>query len=340
MRTHLPEYGRSLRPEIVVLSEAEIRQSVRLGHEALAAVEPSFGWLSSGSARSQILVLKFPERRGQVDIKTAPAAGQKRFAIKIATGFYENSADGLPNASGMMALVNTYSGFPEALLLDNGYLTHLRTALAGAVAAKYLAADNISTVGVVGAGLQARLQIQALALVRTFDTLLVYSPRPKEVEAYATEMHASLGIQVVPAALQALVERSDVVVTTTPSKRALVQAAWLHPGIHITAMGSDTDEKQELEGEVLSRADIVCCDDRVQCARIGELRHAVAAGFLEGAGHPIELGELVLGTARGRTSEDEITVCDLTGVGVQDTAIAVFAYERALAAGLGLRVQG
>lgn len=338
MPNHPSSDARSPRPPIVVLSERELRENVPLDLEGLLAVEEAFAQLSSGRARSHILVLKFPARRGQVDIKTAPVTGEEWFAVKVATGFYENRAEGLPNASGFMAIVNTHTGFPEAILLDNGYLTAIRTALAGAVAAKHLAPHAVSVVGVIGAGLQGRLQIHALRLVRSFRRLLVFCPRTSQAEAYVDEMHAVLGIPVAAVGLQELVESSDVLVTTTPATRPLVKATWLHPGLHITAMGSDTDEKQELEAEVLHRADVVCCDDRAQCARIGELRSALAAGLRDPAS-VIELGELALGSAPGRTRAEDVTVCDLTGMGVQDTAIARLAYSRAVSAGLGLLVQ-
>ncbi|MGH6953164.1 MAG: ornithine cyclodeaminase family protein, partial [Alphaproteobacteria bacterium] len=132
---------------------------------------------------------------------------------------------------------------------------------------------------------------------------------------------------------------ADVVITTTPSKQPIVKAEWLHPGLHITAVGADLADKQELEAAVLARAHLVVCDRRAQCARMGELHHALAAGAVRDEGAVAELGELVLGRAPGRRSNDEITVCDLTGTGVQDSAIAALAYERARANGVGLTVK-
>ena len=151
--------------------------------------------------------------------------------------------------------------------------------------------------------------------------------------AYAAEMSESLGLPVETSTPEALVRESELVITTTPARSPIVDAAWLHPGLHITAMGADLPGKQELDPEVLRRADRVVCDRREQCLAMGELQHA--AELLEGRNAPIELGELTSGRVPGRQSAEEITVCDLTGTGVQDTAIASLALTRARALGAG-----
>jgi len=192
---------------------------------------------------------------------------------------------------------------------------------------------------VVGTGTQARLQLRALQLVRRFARVLVWGRRPEAARGYADEMAAVLGTKVVPAASVAeLVRASDLVVTATGAREPLVRAADIHPGLHITALGSDGPGKQELEPGVLARAERLVCDSRAQCSRLGELQHALAAGLLRDSSSVIELGELTSGRAPGRRSEDEISVCDLTGVGVQDTAIALHAFREATRRGLGTRL--
>jgi ornithine cyclodeaminase/alanine dehydrogenase-like protein (mu-crystallin family) len=214
-------------------------------------------------------------------------------------------------------------------------LTDVRTALAGAVAAKHLAPEHVRTVGVIGAGTQGRYQVRALQLVRPFDRVLVYDHSPSAVDAYVREMPELLGRPVGPADPETLVRESDVVITCTPSHEPVLKAAWLHPGLHITAMGADIPEKQELESEVLRRATRLACDMKTQCFARGEFHHARAAGALGDDAIVAELGELTSGRRRGRERADEITVCALTGVGVQDTAIALLAFGRAVAAQLG-----
>src|SRR5690606_33266759 len=200
-------------------------------------------------------------------------------------------------------------------------------------------------VGVLGAGGEAELQIEALSLVRPFAELLVWARDRDKAEAYAARMAARLQRpDSVAVSAEQAVRAAQVVVTTTPSRAPLVEAAWLHPGLHITAMGSDADGKNELAPEVLARADRLVCDRVSQCARLGELRSAIAAGLLPpeeslGRARPPELGEVIAGLKAGRESAASITVADLTGTGIQDTAIATAAFQRCSAAGAGTLIE-
>lgn len=328
------------RPPFLLLHEREIRACARLDEKSLAAIEAAFTRLARGDAQvPPPMAIEVPERQGDVHIKSAYVRGLSGFAVKLASGFYANLAEGLPAASGLMVLLGADTGFPLALLLDNGYLTDLRTGLAGAVAAKYLAPTTVDTVGIVGTGAQARFQLRALRLVRSFPRALVYGRRPEAVDAYRAEMSAELGIEVTRAAsVSELVRESAVVVTTTPAQEPLLRAEELHERLHITAVGSDGTGKQELDPRVLARADRLVCDLKSQCFRLGELQHGLRAGLFNEHSPVLELGELTSGKASGRTSENQITVCDLTGVGVQDTAIAWLAYQEACARGLGTSI--
>ena len=135
-----------------------------------------------------------------------------------------------------------------------------------------------------------------------------------------------------------VVRNSQLIVTTTPATEPIVKAEWLHAGLHITAMGSDAEHKQELEAEVLLAADKVICDAKMQCAKLGELHHALHSGVLKNSSRVIELGQLTSKELIGRDSNEQITVCDLTGTGVQDTAIALFAYQELLNQPIGLEI--
>jgi len=222
---------------------------------------------------------------------------------------------------------------PVALLLDNGYLTDVRTGAAGAVAAESLAPGAVHTVGVIGSGVQARHQVMCLREVRQFSRLMAWSIDPDGLRAYAREMRERLGIEVVAGTSAEEVTRAaDVLITATPSREPIVRAEWLRPGMHITALGSDGPGKQELDPRVLARADLVVVDRLSQCRRLGELQHALAAGLLREDQVHGQLGEVVAGRKPGRTSASQITVVDLTGVGFQDTAIASQAYAKLTAA--------
>ncbi len=326
--------------DITILTEADIRKCVDLDPEAVSAVADGFSHLAGGDATvPPILAILVPENNGEVDVKTAYIRGLDSFAIKIAAGFYDNARLGLPTGSGMMVIISAKTGFPEAVLLDYGYLTSVRTGAAGAVVATYLALKEIETAGVIGTGSQARYQMRGLKLVRNFHRLMVYGIIPDEIDRYAEDMGPLLGVEVIEAKdEETLVRESQVVVTTTPSHKPHLKADWLHPGLHITAMGSDGEEKQELYPEVLRRADLLACDRKSQCFRLGELHHGLEQGLISQDELIVELGEMTSGRHPGRESGDQVTVCDLTGVGVQDTAIALLAAQKAKQKGLGTSI--
>jgi ornithine cyclodeaminase len=226
-----------------------------------------------------------------------------------------------------MILFSAKTGLVEALFLDNGYLTDIRTAAAGAVAAKHLAPSHVDTAGVVGTGVQARLQIEAAHLVRPFERVLVWGRDESKARDCAEDIKKSIGIaaraETDPARL---VELSQLVITTTPAREPIIKNEWLHPGLHITAMGSDQSGKNEIDPAALVKSDLYVCDRASQCEKLGELRSAIEAGIWN-KGEPVELGDIILGNKAGRSSDSDITICDLTGTGAQDTAIANHAFS-------------
>jgi ornithine cyclodeaminase len=268
-----------------------------------------------------VINLEIPSARGEFHIKTAYIENVRHIAVKVASGFYDNPSKGLPSGSGMMVLFDAATGLPAALLLDNGYLTDVRTGAAGAVAADYLARRSIETVGVIGSGVQARHQVRCLQVVRSFPRLIAWSPTREHLNAYCAEMRSE-GYDVTAAEEpEAVCSAADLIVTTTPAREPIVKADWLHPGVHVTAVGSDSPGKRELEPACLDRADLLVVDRYGQCAAFGELKHALDAALLTRRDVHAELGEIVAGTLPGRTSDTQITIADLTGVGFQDTAI-------------------
>ncbi len=325
---------------VLILTESELRRCAVMNDQALGAVEQAFSWLAEDKVNMPpIMHVEVADYHGDVDIKSAYVSGLDQFAVKLASGYFENVKRGLPSSSAMMVLFRADTGFCAAVLLDNGYLTDLRTGLAGAVAARHLAPERVATVGVVGTGAQARYQIRSLKLVRSFDRLLVFGRDATRRGAYVEEMRAELDADVSEVdSLEALTRACDLMITTTPSRQPLIRAEWLHPGMHVTAMGSDLVGKQELAPEVLTLADLLVCDRRSQCAAMGELQHAIGAGVINEDADILELGTITSGRHPGRSSPDQITVCDLTGTGVQDTAIAALAYARAREMGLGTEI--
>jgi ornithine cyclodeaminase len=312
-----------------VFTESEIRAAVSPA-DAVRVIREAFR--ADGLGRTtvpDVINLAIPGTQGEFHIKTAHVAGIPHVAVKVASGFYENAARGLPTGTGMMALFDASTGMPVALLLDNGYLTDVRTGAAGAVAADVLARSAIETVGVIGSGVQARHQVRCLKEVRSFIRLVAWSIDPAGLRAYCEEMRDAFGLDALAApGPEAVARAADVLVTATPARAAIVMDGWVRPGTHVTALGSDGPGKQELDPRLVAAADLLVVDRLSQCRRLGELQHALAARLLREEDVHAELGEIVAGRKPGRTHDREITIADLTGVGFQDTAIASLAYER------------
>jgi ornithine cyclodeaminase len=324
---------------IRVLTETDLRRLVRLDASAVACVEEAFAALATKPvAMPPILRLDIPEHRGEVDVKTAYVPDLPGFAIKVSPGFFDNPKRGLPSLNGLMILFDAQTGLVDCLLLDNGYLTEVRTAAAGAVAARHLARPEAASAAILGAGAQARLQLEALTLVRPIERARIFARNAMKAEAAAAELSTRLGIVVVAVAdAREAVAGADIVVTTTPAERPILMASWLEPGQHVTAMGSDSEHKNEIDPHIFARVDYVA-DSLAQTRRLGELAHALRAGLVPDERTFKELGDVVAGRRPGRESPEAITLCDLTGTGVQDTAIAVLAGARARQAGAGVAI--
>jgi len=315
------------RPTLRVFSETDVRRVVD-DAAALASAERAFSAMARGEALvPPPLGVDLPGPGGEVHVKGAYLEGAPIFAFKVATGFYGNAALGLPTGAGLVLVFDALTGFPVALLADNGYLTDVRTAAAGALATRLLAPHRPLAAAVLGAGVQARLQLRLISRVRALVSVRVWSPSVPSRAAYAREMREVLGTEVLPAdSIEEAVAEADLLVTATPSRQPLIAAPMLRAGATVIALGSDGPDKRELAPDVLARADKVVTDRTEQCARLGELHHAVEAGLISAADVHAELGEVLVGTRPGREADDEIIVCDLTGVGAQDAAIAEAAF--------------
>lgn len=328
--------------EVTLLSESDLRSSIALDIASVDTIEHAFRLLATAAvAMPPILRLDIPEHNGEVDVKTAYLPGLERFAIKVSPGFFDNPKLGLPSLNGMMMLLSARTGLLDALLLDNGYLTAVRTAAAGAVAARWLSRDNSRSVALIGAGEQAALQLQALRLVRSIDEVRLWARDPAKAEAFAAQLgdESSLTVQVCQSVDDAM-DGVDIAITCTPSREPLIHTRHLQPGLHITAMGSDAEHKNEISPKALAQVDRYVADRLSQTRVLGELHHALASGtVVDGSGF-VELGQVIAGHKPGRADDRQITLCDLTGTGAQDTAIANLAFERALEARKGLRFGG
>lgn len=266
--------------------------------------------------------LAVPAEGAEVHVKSSYRRGGRYFAVKVASGFPGNPARGLAVGSGLMLLASAETGEPVALLEDRGFLTDARTAAVGALVARELGRED-RVLGILGSGIQARLQARLHAAVLDLETIVVWGRSPERLEAYRRDMAEVLpGVEVVTAASPAgVASRARLLVTVTASRRPLLAAADLAPGTQVTAVGSDSVGKQELEADVLETAALLLVDSLAQCERLGELQHAprlkekaVEAGAFFAAPRAFDRGG--------------VTVCDLTGLGVEDLFIAQSIYEK------------
>jgi ornithine cyclodeaminase/alanine dehydrogenase-like protein (mu-crystallin family) len=319
-----------------VLTADHVRQAIDPA-AALSAVRAGFVALVEGGALSPpSFDLDLSENHGELHVKGGYLRGGDYVAIKLASGFYDNPALGLPTAGGLTVILSAHTGEFLWLVADQGLLTELRTAAAGALAAELLARPDVGQVTIVGAGGQARYQLAALLEVRRPAGVTVVARRRQAADAYAEEAQKLHNLAVQSSTdVEAAVHDADIVVTTTPARSPVLQSDWVRPGTHVTAMGSDLPDKNELDPRLLVRADKLVVDSLPSALTSGELHHAVQAGLVTSDDVYAELGEIAAGRVPGRERDDEITVADLTGLGVQDVAISALLADRAAALGLG-----
>ncbi len=294
---------------------------------AVTAVEDGFRALGRGAVTlPDPLVFELPEIPAEVHVKGARILGARHIVLKVATGFYKNRERGLPSGDGLFLLLDAETGVPDVLLEEHGYLTDLRTAAAIALTLRYLAPPDAREALLVGAGAVGRLAARAIAAERPIERLTIWNRTPARAEALAREIAT-----VVPAGvartLEPEVRRHRLIVTCTASTTPVLKAAWVVRGTHVTSAGTGSPGKVELEPALLARADKLVVDRLVQSEHYGNLRHAIAAGSVTKAKVYAELSDLATGRLAGRETAGEITIADLTGVGVQDAAIAAAVVE-------------
>ncbi|HEU4355420.1 MAG TPA: ornithine cyclodeaminase family protein [Actinomycetota bacterium] len=324
-----------------ILREGDVRATLDMA-SCIDAVDRGFAAYSAGTAELPgVIHLDVPETEGEIHVKAGHIHGAPYYAVKAASGFYRSEPAAI---DGLLVLFDARDGSPAAVLLDHGYVTDVRTGAAGGVAARHLAPERVETVAVIGTGLQARYQLDALAVVRPdFAHVRVWGRNHERATHCVDDLLGRPGLPegcryAVAETVEAAVEGADVVITCTASRAPLVRSEWLRRGALVTALGSDGPEKQELDVGVFALVDLVVVDSRDQCAQIGELHHALDAELVLSPDDVTELGEVCAGTCPGRTSADQTILCDLTGVGVQDVAAANVVMERIGDAGQVLEI--
>lgn len=325
---------------MLVVSETDVRRMVSI-EDAIPAVEEGFTRLVRGEVSlPPVMSLEIPESKGEAHVKGAHNCRRRQFRHQGGHWFLRQpphrAAQWRRHDASLQCAYRRSRGTAVGQRLpdrceDRSGWRHCRQVPGKA---------EVEHCGSGGAGAQGRFQIMALARVRDFDRVLVHDVNPSRLKQYIEEMP-----DIVEVTCQArhnlrnLVSESEVLITATPATEPHIRAEWLHPRLHITAMGADSPDKQDLENAVLGRADLLVCDLKVQCFERGELHHALEDGTIDKEDEIVDLGELTSGRHPGRTNNSQMTVCDLMGVGVQDAAIATLAYEKALQNGLGSQIE-
>lgn len=293
--------------------------------DVISAMEEGFIAYSNGNAIvPPVGELLFENPKGEAHIKYGYIKNDDHYVIKIASGFYDNPKIGISSSQGMMLLFSQKTGQPVAILLDEGLLTDIRTAAAGALAAKYFAPKHISAIGIIGTGIQAKLQVQYLQKITSCRTVWVWGRTVENTIQFKSALENDFDIHIASSPSE-VAQNCNLIVTTTPSEKPLLKADDIQPGTHITAVGSDTLDKQELSSELVAKADIVVADSISQSNSRGEIYHAIKEEKLSPE-KVIELGKAIQDRSLQRTKEHQISLVDLTGVAVQDIMIAKTVY--------------
>ena len=265
------------------------------------------------------LIMDDPE--GEVHIKYGYLKGGKHYVIKIASGFPGNEQLGIIPGQGMMLLFNLATGEPDAILIDDANLTIIRTAIAGALASKALANKDTAEALIIGTGVQARYQAKYLCELMSIKKIKLWGRDHKKTQMVKKDL-ADLNTEItIEDHLDHAVRSSQLIITTTSAKKAIIQSDWVMPGTHITAVGSDTPEKCELDFNILAKAEVIIADSIEQNLIRGEIHQAIKNKVIDKS-ELIEIGEIFNRTRNGRTSSEQISIADLTGVAIQDLVIA------------------
>jgi ornithine cyclodeaminase len=284
----------------------------------IEAIERAFVAYSRGEAVvPPVGELLFETPPGDCHIKYGYLKSDSTFTVKIATGFWENPGRGLPSSNGVVLVFSKETGELLSILQDEGHLTDIRTAAAGAVAAKYLAPAHINCIGIIGAGTQAALQLEYLRHVTSCRRVLLWARSAERARAVQVP---GFQIELAPSVAD-LAAACQLIVTTTASHEPLLHAHYLMPSTHITAVGADGGGKQELHPDIFARAAIRAVDSRSQCSQYGDAAPALHHNRVR-IEDLVELGAIIANPAGYQRNPQDITVADLTGVAVQDIAIA------------------
>jgi len=320
--------------DTIILTQSEVKDCLSM-KEAIDAVRVAYSAFANGRVQMpSVQHLDVSKHNGEVDIKSGFVEDFGLIGTKIATGFYKNLKKGFPPGIAIIVLLDLETSIPLAIM-DGTHITAYRTGAAGAVAAQVLARKNSRNVGILGAGTQGRMQLLALQEIFDIQNVKIWDIERGIAEQYEKDM--SINVQVMDTPEQVVLD-ADILVTATPSRKALIGADVIHEGLHINAIGADGPGKQELDPVVMTRTSKIVVDSFAQCRRIGEIQHALGEGLITDSSIHAEIGEILNGNKTGREYDAEITLFDATGLSAQDIAAAKIVFDAAKKKGLGKRI--
>jgi len=320
----------------LLLTKEEVGRLIGI-RDVIGAVEEAYKAFNSNEViQPGYIGMHLPAPRGEIDFKLGYWRSGEMISMKASAGAFADNpkAFGLPTGMGTILL---FDGRTGALIcvMDGSLITGLRTGAAGAVSVRVLARKDAKRIASIGTGNQARMQIRAIREVMTIEEVHAWDNHPDALRKYKADIEGEFGIPVVMAgSKQEAVQRADILVTTTRGVGSLVEAAWVMPGTHIVAIGTDQRGKQELDPEIFRGAKIVN-DSIAQCTEKGETQHPLDRKIIGRDDIHAEIGEILLGRKPGRESEEEVTIFDSTGMAIQDNTTAARIYRNAIDSNVG-----
>lgn len=308
--------------ETIILTKEQI-EKILVMDDVIESVEEAYKLFSEKKViLPPVLSFEIEKYHGEIDIKSGYDLVDEVVGVKIASGYANNQQNyGVSNGLATILLIDAKNGVPIAIM-EGGLITDMRTGAAGAVSAKYLANPNSKKVAIVGTGIIARWELEALSRVFPLDEVFVWGRNEENITKYVKDMNDKIPLNYIACNdIQDCVSQADIVITTTSSKSALIQSDWIKQGTHIACIGADMPGKQELDPQIFKRAQKVVVDSIDQCVERGEVQHALQEGIIS-RNNLIEIGQVILGTEKGRESEKDITIFDSTGLSIQDITTA------------------
>ncbi len=313
--------------KIILLDQIKSCMNACSDSELIQIIEDGFVSYSKGDVVvPPVGHLPFIDPPGDLHIKYGFIKEDDFYVVKLASGFYDNPKIGLSSSNGLMLVFSQKTGELLSILLDEGHLTDIRTALAGAVVAKHLAPKQLNKIGIVGTGIQARLQLRYLKSVIDCREVIAWGRSDEKLNDYKKDPILSGFTINTTRNISDLANQCNYIVTTTPSKEPLLFTKEIQPGTHITAIGADTPGKQELEASLFGKASLIVADSKSQCIDHGDIFHAIHHNTIK-ENQIVELGALISSGLK-RSNDADITIADLTGVAIQDIQIAKFIYQK------------